>query len=261
MSKNFFRFAMDVVIVTIGMVVMAWLISAAFSKQAHAGGMEQKPPASTVSSNSASSSSAAAIAGAAAISGSSAKGGNASSNASGGAGGEGGSSTQAQKQSQGNGNSQSTSTYVAPNVPGLMLPTQIIAGCQVAGAAGGANTRAAGMMGIEFTPDECYSYIDAQANLAIGDYQTACEILHVNRTTKRARDRGAKIADCALLVPHVVEKIVEVHVGPTEVEIQGRIDAAVLTYANLHPVPACAVKKKRKVAAHMECAPKVASAR
>jgi hypothetical protein len=176
--------------------------------------------------------------------GGNAQGGNAtggSATGGNGTGGQGGSSDQSQHQSQGNGNSQSSSTYVASNVPSLMLPTQIITGCQVAGAAGGANTRAAGMLGIEFTPEECYSFIDAQANLAVGDYQTACEILHSNKSTERAKKRGAKIADCALLVQKVVTvEVVHDTCGPDcEAGIQLRIQHAIADYIESHPAQPC----------------------
>lgn len=72
----------------------------------------------------------------------------------------------------------------------------VITGCQVAGQAGGSNTRASGMLGIEFTPSECYAFIQAQAYLAVGQAQAACEILNTTNAAQRALKRGAKLPSC-----------------------------------------------------------------
>lgn len=75
--------------------------------------------------------------------------------------------------------------------------TMIIQGCQVQGQAGGSNTRAAGMLGIGFTPKNCYDYIQAQAYLAIGAKQAACEILNHTEAAQRAVKNGAVLPTCA----------------------------------------------------------------
>lgn len=74
--------------------------------------------------------------------------------------------------------------------------TMIISGCQVQGQAGGTNTRAAGMLGIGFTPAQCYDYIQAQAYNAIGAIQAACEILNHTKAALRAVRNGAVLPLC-----------------------------------------------------------------
>lgn len=82
--------------------------------------------------------------------------------------------------------------------------TMVITGCQVAGQAGGSNTRASGMLGIGFTPSECYAFIQAQAYLAVGQAQAACEILNTTNAALRAVKRGARLPDCLPPVVAVV---------------------------------------------------------
>jgi hypothetical protein len=77
----------------------------------------------------------------------------------------------------------------------------LIQGCGVAGQVGGSNTHAAAMLGIGFTPQACYDYIQAQAYLAIGAQQAACEILNNTPAAKRAVRNGAHLPDCAQPAP------------------------------------------------------------
>ena len=81
-----------------------------------------------------------------------------------------------------------------------------IQGCQVVGQAGGSNTRAAAMLGIGFTPKSCYDYIQAQAYLAIGARQAACEILNHTEAAKRAVANGAVLPVCEAQVKIVVQQ-------------------------------------------------------
>lgn len=98
------------------------------------------------------------------------------------------------------GNTLATSNVNSGNLieaAGVVQPaTMIIQGCQVQGQAGGSNTRAAGMLGIGFTPKNCYDYMQAQAYLAIGATQAACEILNHTEAAARAVKAGAKLPDC-----------------------------------------------------------------
>jgi hypothetical protein len=104
-------------------------------------------------------------------------------------------------------------------------------------------------MGFGWTTKDCYDYIDAQANLAVGDYQTACEILHSNPATERARRRGAKIADCALLVQRV--EYVD-QCGPQcNAEVLLRIEHAIAEYIETHPTPECPKPKPHH--SHVTC--------
>lgn len=160
----------------------------------------------------------------------------------GGAGGAGGNSQQRQAQSataSNAGNNQS-SYYSAPaQAPGVVLPNQVILGCGVAGSVGGSNVHGAIALGVGFTTDECYSFIDAQANMAVGDYQTACEILHHNNATLRYAKRGAKIADCALLTQKVVEVVKDECGADCEAGVRLRIEHAIAEYIDSHPTPVC----------------------
>lgn len=98
------------------------------------------------------------------------------------------------------GNTLATSTVNSGNYTEAAAVVQpammIIQGCQVQGQAGGSNTRAAGMLGIGFTPKNCYDYMQAQAYLAIGATQAACEILNHTEAAARAVKAGAKLPDC-----------------------------------------------------------------
>lgn len=126
------------------------------------------------------------------------------------------------------GNNISANTYVPQNIAPTILPSMIISGCGIGATAGGGTPKGNGALGFEFTTAECYTLQMAYADYAMGDYQTGCELLHSNKTHQNAAKRGAKIADCALLVQR--EKIVyrDVPVGPSEAEIQERINRAVV---------------------------------
>lgn len=91
-------------------------------------------------------------------------------------------------------NSNNTTYREAANV--IQPATMVIQGCQVQGQAGGSNTRAAAMLGIGFTPKSCYDYIQAEAYLAIGDRQAACEILNHTVAAQRAVKNGAVLPVC-----------------------------------------------------------------
>lgn len=117
-----------------------------------------------------------------------------------------GDTTAAIDQSQSNSGNFS---YAEANNP-VQPAGMIILGCQVIGQAGGGNTRAAGMLGIGFTPEKCYDYMQAQAYHAIGDEQGACEILNHTPAAERARKRGAKLPEC-LPKPEP-----QVRIGPPE---------------------------------------------
>ncbi|CAM6004383.1 unnamed protein product [Sphagnum balticum] len=158
------------------------------------------------------------------------------SSSTGGAGGNGGAGGKAVANQ---GNTQISQTYSAANVPNLGLPTQIIAGCGVSGSAGGANTKGAAILGVGFTTDECYAYIEAQAFWAIGDRQAACEILHTTNSAKRSIARGAHLPSCEPVPPQVIHEIEYVNNGPTEAEIELRIQHAIADYIETHPEKPC----------------------
>lgn len=109
------------------------------------------------------------------------------------------------------GNTLATSNINSGNLieaAGVVQPaTMIIQGCQVQGQAGGSNTRAAGMLGIGFTPKNCYDYMQAQAYLAIGATQAACEILNHTEAAARAIKAGAKLPDCTPAVSVTVAAV------------------------------------------------------
>lgn len=60
------------------------------------------------------------------------------------------------------------------------------------------------MLGIGFTPKNCYDYIQAQAYLAIGATQAACEVLNHTPAAERAVKAGAKLPDCTPPAPPAV---------------------------------------------------------
>lgn len=118
------------------------------------------------------------------------------------------------------GNTLATSSVNSGNyteAAGVVQPAMmIIQGCQVQGQAGGSNTRAAGMLGIGFTPKNCYDYMQAQAYLAIGAIQAACEILNHTEAAARAVKAGAKLPDCA---PPIAEAVATPHNYVTQEEL------------------------------------------
>lgn len=149
----------------------------------------------------------------------------------------------AEASNAGNQQVSNTSTYVAPGPANLGLPTQIIAGCGVAMSAGGSNVHGAAMLGFGFTTAECYAYIEAQAYWAIGDRYDACEVLHTTNAAKRSSDRGAHFLACAVPEPEI--RYIEVNRGPTEAEIELRIQHAIAEYINEHPDTPCPKPRPR----------------
>jgi hypothetical protein len=110
-------------------------------------------------------------------------------------GGSGGTATTGAVASQSALSTTSNSTYVEA-ARAVQPATVVITGCQVSGQAGGSTTRAAGMLGIGFTPASCYDYIQAQAYAAIGAFQAACEILNHTKAALRAIKNGATLPAC-----------------------------------------------------------------
>lgn len=109
-------------------------------------------------------------------------------------------------------NVNSGNTEYRESANAVALAPQIISGCQVAGQVGGSNTRGSAVLGVAFTSSECYAFIQAQAYLAVGMRQSACEILNSTDAARRAVKRGAKLPECA--VPVVV---VEASLAPAYV--------------------------------------------
>lgn len=98
------------------------------------------------------------------------------------------------------------SVNTAPSAPGVGLGAQFIQGCGVAGQAGGSNVHGAAILGVGFTTDECYAFMEAQAFNAIGDRESACEILHTTNAAKRAEKRlGHQLPLCDASTQAVVE--------------------------------------------------------
>ena len=81
-------------------------------------------------------------------------------------------------------------------VPATAQGSFAIQGCGVAGNLGGANSHGAGFLGFGFTPSECYRFMLAQAYQAIGQSQTACEVLAHTDTAKAAVKDGLALPDC-----------------------------------------------------------------
>ncbi len=101
------------------------------------------------------------------------------------------------------GNTQQTTNVVERSAPGVGLGVIAPNGCGAGAQGGGSNTRGAMMAGFAWTTDECYAFILAQSFQAIGDRQSACEILLTTNAAKRAVKRGAKMA-CAVQVTTLV---------------------------------------------------------
>lgn len=53
------------------------------------------------------------------------------------------------------------------------------------------------MAGFAWTTSECYAFILAQSFQAIGDRESACEILLTTNAAKRAIKRGARFPQCS----------------------------------------------------------------
>ena len=155
----------------------------------------------------------------------------------------GASSIAAQQQGTTVSNTSYTESRAAANTVGL--GTQIIAGCGIAGEAGGSNSHGSAVLGIGFTTEECYAYIEAQALNAIGDRESACQVLHTTNAAKRAEKRlGHPLPACeppAVTIVHDVEyRIPAGYVS--EEEVQARITEAL----KAQPVPQCPKPAKRK---------------
>lgn len=131
----------------------------------------------------------------------------------GGAGGAGGSaSANARSGASANnaGNSQ-TSNYTSINprqAPSVAQGGLFVQGCGVGGNAGGSGVPGSAFLGLEFTPKECYLYIQAQAYFAVGERQAACQILNLTKSAKRLREAGVALPDCFPPLPPSVDDIV-----------------------------------------------------
>lgn len=71
-----------------------------------------------------------------------------------------------------------------------------IQGCAVAGNVGGSNTNGAAFLGLGWTPDECYTFMLAQAYQSVGEQSAACQILNSTKAAQRARKQGVTLPSC-----------------------------------------------------------------
>lgn len=91
------------------------------------------------------------------------------------------------------------------SAPSVSQGSFAIAGCALAGNAGGSKLSGSAFLGFAFTPKECYKYLTAQAYQAVGQYEAACQILNTTRTAKDAAKEGVKLPDCVYQKPIVTE--------------------------------------------------------
>ena len=105
------------------------------------------------------------------------------------------------------------SSYGVRQAPSVGEGTIIISGCAVSGNAGGSNTHGSAFLGIGFTTSECYAFILAQAYQAVGEKQTACQILNTTNAAARAVKRGITLPACFPPPPIVVNQPVPVVPG------------------------------------------------
>lgn len=88
-----------------------------------------------------------------------------------------------------------------------------IAGCSVAGNAGGSGPGWSGFLGFGFTPSQCYDFMLAQAYQSIGEKKAVCDILRNSKAGKRQEKRGIVLPECK---PEVVAVPVPVVVPPVD---------------------------------------------
>ena len=114
-------------------------------------------------------------------------------------------------------------SYSPRQAPSVAEGSIIISGCAVSGNAGGSNTHGSAFLGIGFTTPECYAFILAQAYQAVGEKQTACQILNTTNAAQRAIKRGITLPTCQ----PVPEKVVVVEKQVTGTYTHEQVDEIV----------------------------------
>lgn len=107
----------------------------------------------------------------------------------------------------GSGGNGGNVTYRGASAPAVAQGSIGIVGCGAGGNAGGSNSHGAAFLGLSFVTPECHGWSLANAYLAIGERQAACEVLNTQKAAKRAKKRGAKLPDCNNLPVVVVPDV------------------------------------------------------
>jgi hypothetical protein len=95
-----------------------------------------------------------------------------------------------------------------------------IAGCSVAGNAGGSGPGWSGFLGFGFTPSQCYDFMLAQAYQSIGEKKAVCDILKASKAGQRQIKRGITLPECVPAAPEVKTVVVEVPAEPKTVYVE-----------------------------------------
>jgi hypothetical protein len=104
-----------------------------------------------------------------------------------------------------------------------------IAGCSVAGNAGGSGPGWSGFLGFGFTPSQCYDFMLAQAYQSIGEKKAVCDILKNSKAGKRQEKRGITLPECTpevLAVPVPVPVPVDLTPYATKEELNRAFKAS-----------------------------------
>jgi len=102
------------------------------------------------------------------------------------------------------GNVQNTVYEQVRQAPSVAQGSFAISGCGVAGNVGGSNSHGAAFLGVGFTTDECYLFIQAQAYQAVGQTKAACEVLNHTKAAERLVKKGMMLPLCEQPAPVVV---------------------------------------------------------
>ena len=114
-------------------------------------------------------------------------------------GGAGGDAT-----SNSGGNAMTSVYEQVRQAPSVAQGSFAIAGCSVAGNAGGSDIHGSAFLGFGWTPDECYLFMQAQAYQSTGHSQAACEVLNHTKAAKRLVKDGFKLPECTPAHPPII---------------------------------------------------------
>lgn len=117
-------------------------------------------------------------------------------------------------------NDNAVSVTHQASAPALGQGSFAIAGCQVAGNAGGSNSGGAGFLGFAFTTEQCYDLQLAAAYQALGAYSAACQVLNLSKAGQRAAKRGVTLPTCAAPIPLAAPQPVVVNVAAAKCETE-----------------------------------------
>lgn len=123
----------------------------------------------------------------------------ASPTATGGAGGAGGNATAGSATSSSGGNAQTTTFTQPRQAPGLGQGALFVSGCAAGANGGSSSSGGAGFLGFTWTTSECHGWTLVQTLAQLGDLRGACEVLHTQKSARRAVKRGAALTACEAL--------------------------------------------------------------